>query len=91
MVECVGCRNKFKNDKCYRNHQRSCTKYAVEASRRLRLKREIIAKKAEALANFQAIATEESELQPARSTPPDLETPMDVVSFLLSFLIVMIL
>jgi len=55
------------------------------------LKWEIIAKKAEALAKFQAIATKESEFQPTRSTPPDLEMPMDVVSFLLSFLIVMIL
>jgi hypothetical protein len=79
MVECVGCRNEFKNDKSYRNHQRSCTKYAVEAARRLRLKREIIAKKAEALANFQVIAAEEYELQPATGSP-DLETPMDVVS-----------
>lgn len=83
IVECVGCRSKFKNNKCYYNHQQSCTKYVVEASQCLHLKQKVTAKKAEALAKFQAIAIKEPELQPA-STSPDLETSMDVVGFLLS-------
>ncbi len=53
------------------------------------MKREIIAKKAEASANFQVIAVRESELQPATIAPPDLETPMDVVSFSLSFVMIL--
>ncbi len=45
-------------------------------------------KKAEALANFQVIVVRESELQPSTIAPPDLETPMDVVSFSLSFVMI---
>jgi len=49
MVNCVGCKKKFKNDKSYSNHWQHCDNHKLELAQCLRLRQDNMAKKAKAL------------------------------------------
>jgi hypothetical protein len=84
MVECVGCRQKFKNGKSYSNHQRACKKYKATGALRLR---QIQLNKAKKVERAQALHEVSKGLVIHDEHIQDLNHEVVVVSYLFNLFI----